>query len=107
MKRGSALRFTIDSDCTVVAPYDPVYNGESEPGAFTRRLGGEERLENSFHRGAIHSVAGVGNRDADIRAGLEIRTGRGHVGIDVDILQFHAETSRTVFHGVPRVGAEI
>ena len=47
--------------------------GEAEPGAFARRLGGEEGLEDLIEHGWIDALTRVGHHQDHVVAGLDLQ----------------------------------
>src|SRR6185437_8296581 len=79
-KFGELPRFGFDLDRTAVLLYDDVVtHRQAEPGAFTRRLGGEERVEHLFPH--LGRNAGAVVADSDFDAVAEVAAGDVDDGI--------------------------
>src|SRR5690606_18391135 len=87
-------RRTLHADFALVALDDVVGNGQSQPGAFTHRLGGEERFEQGRQMLRLNAGAIVDDLDGQARAAA--------LGADL----YHARRGLAL-HGLRRVHDEI
>jgi len=60
-----------------------------------------------IQRGLIHAMSGIADGQTHIVAELEARLGFNRHSIGLKALQSNFQTSRSVAHGMPGVGAEV
>ena len=83
-----------------------MHRRQPEPGPLPWRLGGEERLEEVRERGRIHSHAGIGDLELDVRTATREVHGESGGRLDAPAEDGDSEGA-TIGHGVPRVEAQV
>ena len=100
-------QLALDEDGPAVPVGDAVHHRQAEAGALSRRLGGEERLEDPLDRRRCHAVAGVLDREADVRTRPQFPVAVDHGLIDDPGLEPDVDPSRLAVHRLPGVGGQV
>ncbi len=86
---------------------EPEHHRKPEPGPLIRPFGGKERLEHSIHKAGLDPLPGVGKRQNDIVARLQIQSLPGDlILVDAGVRRLDGQTA-AVRHGVPGIHGEI
>ena len=103
----AAPRLAFHGDATTVAAEDAVNHGQPQPGALTRCLRREERLEDAPKGDGIHAFPGVANRQADVRPGAKFRVRLAKAGLQLTGFKPHLDATDLTFHRMPGIRGEV
>jgi len=90
-----------------MALYDAMNNGKPHPCAFAPLFRGKKGLENPLPGLWYNALARIAHTHLQVAARLQIRVGRGKMGIDIHICQIYPDPSAALPYGMGRIGAKI
>src|SRR5262249_10459283 len=101
-KRASLAGLAINPDASLALLDDAVDSREPQAGPLADALGGEKGLKDMILNLLRHALAGIGDRETDVAARLDVEMSAGIFLVEVHCAGFDRDAA-AVRHGVARV----